>query len=122
MKKILIIGSGFYSLGYEEILGICYSSILQWSKENNYNNILITFLVRKKSRKKLEYILSRKRKNELFFNHKLKVKIDIKENISFKDYSCAFLILTVYGIISSGSLYSCISALCVFTYILLSTT
>ncbi len=93
MKKILIIGTGFYSLGYDEILGICYSSILQWSKENNDNDILITFLIRNNTKKKVRHILSRKRKNELFFNHKLKVKIAIEENINFKEHSSAFLIL-----------------------------
>ncbi len=72
MKKILIIGNGFYSLGYDEILGICYSSILQWSKENNDNNILITFLIRKNTKKKVRYILSRKKKMNYFLIINLK--------------------------------------------------
>lgn len=59
-KKLLIIGSGYYTLGDKKNFGCILSSTIQWLKDNNvqYKNFKIDILVRNKLniRKKIDKI------------------------------------------------------------------
>ena len=59
-KSILIIGSGYYTLGDKKNFGCIISSTIQWLKENNihYKDFKIDILVRNKlnlKKKKRKY-------------------------------------------------------------------
>ncbi len=70
-KSLLIIGSGYYTLGNDSNFGCILSSIIQWLKENNFNSkdFKIDFLL--KDKKKIKNKIRQIKKHTLFFKKKI---------------------------------------------------
>ena len=70
-KSLLIIGSGYYTLGDSKNFGCIFSSIVQWLKENkiNYKDFKVDILLRNKANIKNKTKLINK--HFLFFKRKI---------------------------------------------------
>jgi len=73
MKKfnLLIIGSGYYTIGDKKNFGCILSSTIQWLKNNNinHNNFKLSFLI--KDKKNILYKKTLIKKHLLFFKKKI---------------------------------------------------
>lgn len=94
INKILIIGTGFYSLGDKDNYGLAFSSLIYWLKKNNINSYNVDFAVNDINKKKITSLNKNKNKILKYFNfYSVKVNFISIEKLNKLNYDCAFLII-----------------------------
>tara|TARA_B100000989_G_scaffold211282_1_gene160358 strand:+ start:61 stop:1122 length:1062 start_codon:yes stop_codon:yes gene_type:complete len=89
-KSLLIIGSGYYTLGDKKNFGCILSSVIQWIKENNLNteNFKIDILI--KDKKNLTYKTKLIKKHISYLKKKINFEFILLNKIK-KDYSACII-------------------------------
>lgn len=87
-KSLLIVGSGYYTLGDSKNFGCILSSIIQWLKENNINpdNFKIDFLLKDNNKIKIKQKLIKK--HILFLKKKINFRFILFNKIKYNYDAC----------------------------------
>lgn len=87
-KSLLIVGSGFYTLGDSNNFGCIFSSVVQWLKENNVNikDFRVDILVRNKANIKNKNKLINK--HFFFFKKKVNYNFILLKEVKIKYGAC----------------------------------
>ena len=87
-KSLLIIGSGFYTIGDSKNFGCIFSSIVQWLKENNikYKDFKVDILIRNKTNIKNKKKLINK--HFIFFEKKINFNLLLLKEVETNYDAC----------------------------------
>ena len=88
IKSLLVVGSGYYTLGDSRDFGTILSSVIQWQKDNDYNfkNFKVSFLL--KDKKKLSYKKNLVLRHISFFKYKINFEFVLLSEITHNYDAC----------------------------------